>query len=32
MATDILYINKISFIVTTSRAIHFRKVEIIKDK
>ena len=32
LSTDIIYINNIPFIVTTSRAIHFGTVKMIKDK
>jgi len=32
MATDIMYINKIPFIITLSRAIQFGTIEKIKDK
>jgi len=32
LATDIMYINKIPFILTLSRAIWFRKIEMIKDE
>ena len=32
LATDIMYINKIPFIVTLSRAIRFGTIEMIKDK
>jgi len=31
LAMDIMYINKIPFIVITSRAIHFGTVEMITD-
>jgi len=32
LATDIMYINKIPFIITLSRAIWFRTIEMIKDQ
>jgi len=32
LVTDIMYINKIPFIVMTSRAIHFGTIEMIKDE
>jgi len=32
LATDIMYINKIPFIITLSRAIQFGTIEMIKDK
>ena len=32
LATDIMYINKNPFIVTTSRSIYFRTVEMIKEE
>jgi len=32
LATDIMYINKIPFIIMTSRAIHFGTVKMIKDE
>jgi len=30
LAVDIMYINKIPFVITTSRAIHFGMAELIK--
>jgi len=32
LAVDIMYINEIPFVVTTSRAIHFGTAELIKTK
>jgi len=32
LAVDIMYINKIPFMMTTSRAIHFGTAEMIKTK
>jgi len=32
LVVDIMYIHKIPFIITTSRAFHFSTVEMIKDK
>jgi len=32
LTVDIMYINEIPFIITLSRAIHFRTIEMIKDE
>jgi len=32
LAVDIMYINKIPFVMTTSRAIHFGTAELIKNQ
>jgi len=32
LAVDLMYINKIPFIINTSRATHFGTIEMIKDK
>jgi len=32
LAVDIMYINEIPFVITTSRAIHFRSAELIKSE